>query len=514
MGRPSCFPRFALFPPTDIRPAKLSTRSRTTEKSWFSWATQFTPRTCSSMLRRSRLNSTSTKSSLRFSGSGCLQMRRKTATWSLSLTCTSRASGTCGKMEIATVGSRCPTRMTQPNIDEPRWGHDRVFPRRMTAAGFVDWAVFWTVVAIALVADIVVARLGGRTPTVRNAALWSGAWIGLGLLFGAFVAVHLGGDAGITYLTAYLLEKSLSVDNLFLFVLIFAQTGIPAPLQHRALFWGIVSALIMRAVLIGLGLFLLERFHWVIYPFAGLLVFAAVRMLFGEEEEKRLVESSCALCTSWVGRFIPIAPFTTGTGFLVREGGRLLATPLLVALVVIETTDLFLVYTSNVFALLGLRSLYFVLAGTIRKLRFLRIGLGILLLFVAAKMLLADVIEIPSLVSFAVIAGIFGVAIVASRLFPGATPGAAAEAPVACTHRDQIRDLRPETDKCAECVRSGDRWIALRMCLSCGNVACCDSSKNQNATKHFDATGHPIMRSIEPGENWKWCYVDRVMVDW
>ena len=112
----------------------------------------------------------------------------------------------------------------------------------MTTAGLVDWAVFWTVVAIALVADIVVARLGGRTPTLRNAALWSGVWIGLGLLFGVFVAVRLGGDAGITYLTAYLLEKSLSVDNLFLFVLIFAQTGIPAPLQHRALFWGIVSA--------------------------------------------------------------------------------------------------------------------------------------------------------------------------------------------------------------------------------------------------------------------------------
>ena len=197
-------------------------------------------------------------------------------------------------------------------------------------AGFVDWAVFWMVVAITLVADIVVARLGGRTPTVRNAALWSGVWIGLGLLFGVFVAVHLGGDAGITYLTAYLLEKSLSVDNLFLFVLIFAQTGIPAPLQHRALFWGIVSALIMRAILIGLGLFLLERFHWVIYPFAGLLVFAAARMLFGKDEEKRLVESSCALCTSWVGRFIPIAPFTTGTGVVPcrsRDGG--LGAPLL-----------------------------------------------------------------------------------------------------------------------------------------------------------------------------------------
>jgi tellurite resistance protein TerC len=400
----------------------------------------------------------------------------------------------------------------------------------MTTAEFVDWAVFWTVVAIALVADIIVARLRGRTPTVRNAALWSGVWIGLGLLFGVFAAVRLGGDAGISYLTAYLLEESLSVDNLFLFVLIFAQTGIPTPLQHRALFWGVVSAFIMRAMLIGLGLFLLQRFHWVIYPFAGLLVFAAARMLFGKEEEKRLVESSCALCTSWVGRFIPIEPFTTGTSFLVRDGGRLMATPLLVALVVIETTDLvfaldsipavfavtrdpFLVYTSNVFALLGLRSLYFVLAGAIRDLRFLQTSLGVLLLFVAAKMLLADVVEISPLVSLAVVAGIFGVGIVASRLFPGAARGATSQATVACTHRDQIRDLKPETTECAECVRLGDRWVELRMCLSCGNVACCDSSKNRHATKHFDATGHPIMRSIEAGENWKWCYVDRVMVD-
>ena len=306
----------------------------------------------------------------------------------------------------------------------------------MTTAGFIEWTVFWTVVAVALVADIVVARLGGRTPTIRNAALWSAAWIGLGLAFGAWVALRLGADAGITYLTAYLLEKSLSVDNLFLFVLIFTQTGIPARLQHRALFWGIVGALIMRAILIALGVYLLERFHWIIYLFAGFLLFAAWRMLWGKEEEIKRIEASCALCTSWIGRFIPIMPVTTGTGFLIRKGGRLMATPLLVALVVIETTDLifaldsipavfavtrdpFLVYTSNVFALLGLRSLYFVLAGAIRDLRFLRTGLGIMLLFVAAKMLLGDIVEIPPVVSLAVVVLIFGVAIVASRVFPG-----------------------------------------------------------------------------------------------
>jgi TerC family integral membrane protein len=167
-----------------------------------------------------------------------------------------------------------------------------------------------------------------------------------------------------------------------------------------------------------------------------LLVFAGVRMLWGKEEETKLVEASCAICTSWVGRFIPITPVTTSASLLVRQRGRVLATPLLVALVVIEMSDLifaldsipavfavtrdpFLVYTSNIFALLGLRSLYFVLSGAIRELRFLRAGLGIMLLFVAAKMLLAETIEIRPSVSLAVIVCIFGVAVVASRFFPG-----------------------------------------------------------------------------------------------
>ena len=306
----------------------------------------------------------------------------------------------------------------------------------MTAAGPTEWTVFWIVVALALAVDIGVARYGGRTPTRLNAALWSCVWIGLGLLFGAWVALRLGAGAGTAYLTAYLVEESLSVDNLFLFVLIFAQTGVPAALQYRALFWGIAGALIMRAILIALGVYLLARFHWVIYPFAALLVFAAARMLWGKEKETKLVEASCAICTSWVGRFIPITPVTASASLLVRQGGRLFATPLLVALVVIEMSDLifaldsipavfavtrdpFLVYTSNVFALLGLRALYFVLSGAIRELRFLRTGLGIMLLFVAAKMLLAETIEIRPSASLAVIVCIFGIAIIASRFFPG-----------------------------------------------------------------------------------------------
>jgi tellurite resistance protein TerC len=305
----------------------------------------------------------------------------------------------------------------------------------MIDAGPVEWTVFWVALAVMLVADLVSGRDGARAADLRRAALWSGVWIGLALLFGVWVALRFGGEAGLTYLTAYTLEKSLSVDNLFVFALIFAQTGIPPALQQRALFWGIASALLMRAVLVGAGIYLLALFHWVIYVFAAFLVFTAVRMLRGEEKQRKRIEAACSVCTSWVARFIPMTPTLEGGRFLVRKDGRLTATPLLVALVLIEAADLafavdsipavlavtrdpYLVYTSNVFALLGLRSLYFLLAGAMRGLRFLRAGLAVMLLFVAAKMILAEVIEISPGVSLAVIALIFTAAIVASRVFP------------------------------------------------------------------------------------------------
>jgi tellurite resistance protein TerC len=390
----------------------------------------------------------------------------------------------------------------------------------MTAAGSGDWAVFWGLVAVVLVVDLAVAR----TQALRGAALWSAAWIGLGLGFGAWVWVRFGGEAGLAYLTAYTLEKSLSVDNLFVFALIFQQTGIPPPLQRRALFWGIAGALLMRALLIGAGVFLLARFHWLIYPFAALLVYAALRMLRGEEVQRSLAEATCALCSSWLGRLVPIHRAQEGSRFLVRKEGRLMATPLLVALVAIEATDLvfavdsipavlavtrdpFLVYTSNVFALLGLRSLYFVLAGVMREVRFLRVGLAVMLLFAAAKMVLGGVVDISPGTSLAVIAGILVAAIAASRLFP-------ARKTAACGHLAETKgDVAPRTTGCEECMRAGERWVTLRLCLTCGHVGCCDSSKHRHATQHFQATGHPVIRSNQPGERWKWCYVDRVRLD-
>jgi tellurite resistance protein TerC len=393
-------------------------------------------------------------------------------------------------------------------------------------AGPLEWTVFWTLVGVVFVVDAVLARRGGREPTLRAAALWSAVWIGLGLLFGVGLAVRFGIDVGLTYLTAYTLEKSLSVDNLFLFILVFSQTGIPKPLQHRALFWGIAGALIMRAVLIGVGVFLLQRFQWVIYSFAALLLWAAARMLWGEETERRAVEASCALCTSWIARFFPITPVMVGSQFFVRSAGRWTATPLLVALVAIESVDVvlaldsipavfavtrdpFLVYTSNVFALFGLRSLYFLLAGSISRLRFLRPGLAVMLLFVAAKMLLGEALEISPAVSLSVIGCIFAVAIAASKLIPDRAMQRSA---VVCSHTDQIKDVTPNSQGCEECLKLGDQWVHLRMCLTCGHVGCCDSSKNKHATRHFQSVGHPVMRSIEPGEDWRWCFVDQVEV--
>jgi tellurite resistance protein TerC len=380
-----------------------------------------------------------------------------------------------------------------------------------------DWAVFWIVVAGALAVDLGVAR----KTDARNAAIWSGVWIGLGLAFGAWIWLRHGADAGITYLTAYSLEKSLSVDNLFVFILIFSLTGIPAELQRRALFWGIVGALAMRAVLIGLGVELLDRFQWAIYPLALLLIYAAVRMLRGTEAQSRYIEKGCAVCTSWVSKIVPIIPTLQGSRFLVRKEGRLMATPLLVALAMIETTDLvfavdsipavlavtrdpFLVYTSNIFALLGLRSLYFLAANAIRRLRFLRYGLAAMLLLAAAKLMLSDVVHVPALLSLGAIVVVFGASIVASLLFPGT--------PEACAHLGEVRDVRPRSQGCEECLKTGDDWVSLRMCLSCGKVGCCDSSKNKHASAHFRASGHPVMRSIEPGESWKWCYVDRMTI--
>jgi tellurite resistance protein TerC len=276
-----------------------------------------------------------------------------------------------------------------------------------------------------------------RELPLRSAALRTAAWTALSLLFALVVLASYGRHAALTFATAYLLEESLSIDNMFVFVLIFSELGIPPARQRGVLLWGVLGALIMRALLIAAGLYMLNRFHWVVYPFAALIILAAVRLLWGGEKQREIVVNACSICSTWVARIIPITPQFHGNSFWLRRAGKLVATPLLVALIIVETTDVvfaldsvpavlavtrdpFLVYTSNVFAMLGLRSLYFVLAGIVDRFRFLRVGLAAILIFFGGRLLLSDVIEVPTGVSLAVIAAALTLAVVASLKWPAA----------------------------------------------------------------------------------------------
>jgi tellurite resistance protein TerC len=307
------------------------------------------------------------------------------------------------------------------------------------------WLLFGALVLSALALDLgLLQRSRGerRELSLRAAAGRSIAWIALSLLFGVVVFALYGRQPAVAYLTAYLLEKTLSIDNIFVFVLIFSELRIPPAQQRSVLLWGVLGALVMRALLIGAGLFLLARFHWVVYPFAAFIIFAAIRLVWGNQRQRELVVAACAICSTWVARLIPITPVYHGDKFVVRQpeqGNRLVATPLLVALIIVETTDIvfaldsvpavlavtrepFLVYTSNVFAMLGLRSLYFVLAGIVERFRYLRIGLAVILIFFGARLLLSEVIEVPNHISLGLIAAALGLSVIASIKWPGPQP--------------------------------------------------------------------------------------------
>ena len=256
-------------------------------------------------------------------------------------------------------------------------------------------------------------------------------WVGLGLALGLWVAATRGAGAAAEYYAAYILEKSLSVDNIFVFIIIFSELRIPPERRRRVLWFGVAGALVFRAVMVFTGVALIQRFHWVIYPFAGLILFAAWRLLFGAEPERRVVKDACNVCNTWIARVVRVSPAIIGDRFWRRENGRLVATPLLVALVIIETTDIvfaldsvpavlavtrdpMIVYTSNVMAMLGLRSIYFVLADSLGRLRFLRPGLAIILVFTAVKMLASEWIHISPIQSILVIAAVLLVTVGAS----------------------------------------------------------------------------------------------------
>ncbi|MDO8615961.1 MAG: TerC family protein [Dehalococcoidia bacterium] len=294
----------------------------------------------------------------------------------------------------------------------------------------LPWVLFNALILALLAVDLGVFHRKAHTVGLREAAAWSAVWIALALVFNAGVFYFGGSQKGTEFLTGYLIEKSLSVDNVFVFVLLFTYFAVPAQYQHRVLFWGILGALVMRGAMIIAGAALLEAFHWIIYIFGAVIIVSGIKMLRQGHEELHPERNPVVRL---VRRFFPVAAEYHGQRFFVRTGGTLMLTPLAIVLIIVETTDLifaldsipaifaitrdpFIVYTSNVFAILGLRALYFLLAGVVRQFVYLKAGLSAILIWVGAKMLLTDVYEIPTLVSLGVVAAILAVAIAASVL--------------------------------------------------------------------------------------------------
>ncbi len=292
------------------------------------------------------------------------------------------------------------------------------------------WIAFTAFVLAMLALDLGVFHREAHEVGFREALAWSVVWIALSLAFNAWIFLQFGRTKGLEFLTGYLIEKSLSVDNVFVFILLFASFAVPKAYEHRVLFWGILGALVMRAAFIAAGAIILQRFHWVVYVFGAFLVLTGFRILFRGDAE---VHPERNPVLRLFRRFVPVVAEYHGPRFTLLRDGRRHATPLLLVLVAIEATDLvfavdsipaifavtndpFIVYTSNIFAILGLRALYFLLAGAVGKFRYLKVGLGLILVFVGAKMLLLGVYKIPTVLSLLAVAGILAGSIVASLI--------------------------------------------------------------------------------------------------
>jgi len=297
------------------------------------------------------------------------------------------------------------------------------------------WVGFNVFILSMLALDLGVFHRKAHVVGVREALSWSGVWIALALIFNVIVYFWRGPEAGMQFLSGYLIEKSLSVDNIFVFLLIFSFFGVPALYQHKILFWGVLGALVMRAILIVLGAALITRFHWIIYVFGGFLVLTGLKMAFQKQQAMDLANHPMLRL---LRKIMPITDHYHGDSFFLKQGGRWIATPMFVVLVLVEfsdlvfavdsipaifaiTTDPFIVYTSNVFAILGLRSLYFALAGVAEKFHYLKLGLAGVLVFVGTKMLILDIYKIPVPVSLGVIAAIITTSAVASLVWPKKT---------------------------------------------------------------------------------------------
>jgi tellurite resistance protein TerC len=292
------------------------------------------------------------------------------------------------------------------------------------------WLVFNLFVLAAIALDLGVFHRRPHKMETREAVTWTLVWIGLSVAFG-FGVMHFSGEQrGLEFFTGYIIEKALSVDNLFLFLVIFRAFSVDEKIQHRILEWGILGALVMRGAMIAAGAELIERFSWVLYVFGAFLVFAGLHMLFAKKTEMHPEENRIS---RFAKRHLRVTPEFSGGRFFVRDGGKLFATPLFVVLLIAEITDItmavdsipaifgitrdpFIVYTSNVFAILGLRAMYFLLAGVLGRLRYLTAGLSFVLAFIGAKMIVEPWVHISVETSLGVVAAMLLVALAASLL--------------------------------------------------------------------------------------------------
>ncbi|MHB0936258.1 MAG: TerC family protein [Armatimonadota bacterium] len=306
------------------------------------------------------------------------------------------------------------------------------------------WVGFNLFIVLMLALDLGVIHRKAHVIQFREAMRWSAFWIALALSFGVIVYFWRGPEVGLQFFTGYLIEESLSVDNLFVMLMIFTYFRVPALYQHKVLFWGILGALVMRATFIVTGVALIEKFHWMIYLFGGILVFTGIKMALEKDKE---IHPEHNPVLRLFRRLIPVTKDYVGGSFFVQQEGRRWATPLAVVLVLIETTDLifavdsvpavlavsrdpFIIYTSNVFAILGLRSLYFALAGMMNRFQFLHYGLAVILVFVGGKMLLSNKIHLPIQVALGVVLGTLALSIIVSLVVSARQKPEAAALPV------------------------------------------------------------------------------------
>jgi tellurite resistance protein TerC len=295
------------------------------------------------------------------------------------------------------------------------------------------WVIFSIFVLGMLALDLGLFSRKPHEVHFKEALGWSIVWVTLSLIFNAWIYFEYGSQKALEFLTGYLIEKALSVDNIFVFVVLFASFAVPKIYQHRVLFWGVIGALVMRAIFIGLGAALISRFHWIMYIFGAILIYTGIKLMFQGDNHDPHPERNPIYKLG--RRLMPAVPEYHGKAFTIVKNGRRYATPLLLVLIAIEatdvvfavdsipaifaiTTDPFIVYTSNIFAILGLRAMYFLLAGVIDKFHYLNVGLALVLMFVGVKMIIAEWYKVPISASLIVIAALLGASIAASVIWP------------------------------------------------------------------------------------------------